>query len=298
MPVLCLGEALVDLVCERPVASLEEAGAFVPAFGGATANVAVVAARAGADVALAGGAGDDPWGRWLRDRLAAEGVGLDWFSLVPGAPTPVAFTWSDEHGEPAFQIYGEALASVAHALADRVEAAVAAADGLFIGSNTLAGPAERVVTMAARDHALRTRRPLVFDPNFRLHRWPSPAAAVAAARACLPGALLVRCNREEARLLSGEDDPADAADALVAAGARAVCVTLGPDGALLRGAARADAAGVPAAVRSALGAGDTLTGVLLAALERGGWEPAALDPALPGAVEAAARATERWSAVG
>jgi hypothetical protein len=50
--ILCLGEALVDLICERPIASVAEADAFVPHFGGVVANVAVVAARAGAPVAL------------------------------------------------------------------------------------------------------------------------------------------------------------------------------------------------------------------------------------------------------
>src|SRR4051812_8678813 len=54
MPVLCLGEALVDLVCERPISGLAEADAFVPPAGGALANVAVIAARHGASVALAG----------------------------------------------------------------------------------------------------------------------------------------------------------------------------------------------------------------------------------------------------
>jgi sugar/nucleoside kinase (ribokinase family) len=41
MPTLCLGEALVDLMCERPVSGLAQADAFVPHFGGAVANVAV-----------------------------------------------------------------------------------------------------------------------------------------------------------------------------------------------------------------------------------------------------------------
>ncbi|MDX6668634.1 MAG: fructokinase, partial [Solirubrobacteraceae bacterium] len=60
MPTLCLGEAIVDLVCEHPVADLAEADSFVPHLGGAVANVAVGAARCGAEVALAGGTGDDP----------------------------------------------------------------------------------------------------------------------------------------------------------------------------------------------------------------------------------------------
>src|SRR5690606_15387081 len=81
MRILCLGETLVDFVCERPVASVGEADAFVPHFGGAIANAAVTAARRGARVALAGGAGRDAWGRWLHDRLAAEGVDLSFFAL-------------------------------------------------------------------------------------------------------------------------------------------------------------------------------------------------------------------------
>ncbi len=61
--IVCLGEGLVDLICERPIASITEADAFAPHFGGALANVAVAATRAGAQAGLAGAAGDDEWGR-------------------------------------------------------------------------------------------------------------------------------------------------------------------------------------------------------------------------------------------
>ena len=45
-PALCVGESLVDLICERQVASFAEADAFVPHPGGAPTNLAVTAARA------------------------------------------------------------------------------------------------------------------------------------------------------------------------------------------------------------------------------------------------------------
>src|SRR3954470_5240936 len=109
MRTLCVGEALVDLVCEHPVDALVQADAFVPHFGGAAATVAVTAARRGADVALAGGVGDDPWGAWLRERLAAERVGLEGFAGAEGHQTPVAFVTIDAQGEPSFAIYGDAL---------------------------------------------------------------------------------------------------------------------------------------------------------------------------------------------
>ena len=63
---LCFGDALVDLICRRPVSSFEDADAFVPSPGGVIANIATTASMHGAAVSLAGGAGDDPWGAWLR----------------------------------------------------------------------------------------------------------------------------------------------------------------------------------------------------------------------------------------
>src|SRR5690606_32816492 len=85
--VVCLGEALVDLVCEQPVEELGEAPAFVPRQGGSLANIAVCAARFGARVEMLGGAGDDEWGRWLRERIAAEGVDVGRFVLMPDGGT-------------------------------------------------------------------------------------------------------------------------------------------------------------------------------------------------------------------
>lgn len=299
MPTLCLGEALVDLVCETPVDALAQAPAFVPHFGGATANVAVTAARHGAAVQLAGGCGDDPWGAWLRDRLAAEGVGLDHFRLVPGTATPVAFVTVDARAQPSFLIHGDAIGAGVQAIADELPAAVQDADALFLASNTLVGATERELTMAARDRALELGRPVVFDPNLRLHRWESTAHAVEAARACVRGAFLVKCNAEEGYLLTGERDPARAAEGLLAGGARHAVVTRGSDGALLRGGGlRLDVPGVPARPVDTTGAGDALVGVLLARLAASGFYPPAMAAALPEAVAYAARATERWGAVG
>jgi fructokinase len=290
MPVVCLGEAIVDLVGETPARSVEHAAPFVPHFGGATANVAVSAARHGGRPLLAGGAGDDAWGRWLRDRLAAEGVGLELFGLVPGLSTPVAFAAIGEDGEPSYAIYGDGIAATVRTLAGRIEPAVRQADGLFFGSNTLVGDAERELTLAARDVALAAGHPVVVDPNLRLHRWASLEAWAAVVREALRGAFLVKANREEASLLTGEEDPARAAEALVGGGVRVAVVTLGPGGALVRGAVEAEAPGEAVEVVSTVGAGDALSGVLLARLEQAGWDPASIAAALPDAVHAAAMA--------
>jgi fructokinase len=287
---LCLGEALVDLICERPVRSLADADSFVPRFGGAVANVAVSASRAGAETVLAGGAGEDPWGSWLRDRLESEGVDGSLFELLPGYRTPLAFVTIDEHGEPSYDIHGEIIATIVHSLRDRIEEAVRRSAALFFSSNTLVFSDERAVTMRARELALELGRPVVFDPNLRLQRWSSPADAATAANACVPGALLVRCNLSEARLMTGVNNPEQATRALLDMGARMVVTTLGADGAILRGPIRADVPGVPVKVRSTVGAGDVMTGTLLAELAASAFDPASVARALSGAVAASAAA--------
>jgi len=153
------------------------------------------------------------------------------------------------------------------------------------------------ISAAHRQLALALQRPVIFDPNLRLHRWRSHADAAATANACVPGALLVRCNEHEAMVMTGEEDPERAALALTKAGARMAVVTLGARGAILRGELRADARGLPVEVLSTIGAGDVLSGFLLARLALAGFYPPAVAAALPEAVAAAASACQRWGAL-
>jgi fructokinase len=295
--VLCLGEAIIDLFCERPVSSLAEADSFVPHCGGAVANAAVTAARCGAEVSLAGGVGDDEWGDWLAQRLDSYGVGLRWFARMPGFPTPLAFVLVNEAAEPDFIVYGVGIEAGILSLEEHLEEAVAAHDALLFGSNTLVGERERALTLRARELVLAAGKHVLFDPNLRMRRWRDKRQPLDLTAAALADATLLKVNRTEAELLTGLADPAAAAERLVEMGSRLVAVTLGPDGALLRGAATADAPGVRAAAVDTTGAGDVVTGVLAAALSNSGFSPAAAARALGPAVEAAARATEGWGAL-
>jgi sugar/nucleoside kinase (ribokinase family) len=295
---LCFGEAIVDLICRRPVTSLADVDAFAPHAGGVTANVAVAAARAGAAVALAGGAGDDPWGSWLHGRLAAENVDLRWFGLVDGLRTALAFVTVDKRGEPTYELYGDGVAATVSALKGQLLDAVEATGALFFTSNTLAGAPEAKLTMAARARALELGRPIVFDPNLRMGRWrENPGRAGTAAGACVKGAFLVKCNEAEGRLMTGESAPEAAAASLLAGGAKHVIVTRGANGAILRAKGmNFDVGANPARVVSAVGAGDVFLGTLLARLGMTDFYPAALAAALPVAAAQAARACERWGA--
>src|SRR5688500_5589976 len=147
--IVCIGEALVDFVCERPVSSLVEADHFVPRQGGSLANIAMAAACFSNRVELIGGVGDDEWGCWLYGRLEEAGIDLTRFDLLPDVQTSHAFVSVDKQGEPEFAFYGDKVRPSAHA-GVHLEDAISGDDGvLVVGSDTLLGEDEREVTMKA-----------------------------------------------------------------------------------------------------------------------------------------------------
>jgi sugar/nucleoside kinase (ribokinase family) len=299
MRIACLGEALVDLVSERPAADPTDVDAFAPHFGGALANVAVQAARRGADVAICGGVGDDPWGHWLAGRLREEGIDTADLVHERGGRTPLALVTVDRRGEPSYAIYGSTTGLGLVPAAERIGPAVRKAAIVLLASNTLLGEQERRLTLGARAQALEEGKLLVVDANMRPNRWADHQAMVDATRELIQGVFLAKMNRQEAEWLTGEPDPAAAADALQGAVARNVVVTNGDRGAVLRGEAglARDVAGVPVLPKNTAGAGDAVTGVLLAALSASGGYAPALNVALPDAMQAAAQVVQQWGAV-
>ena len=268
---LVLGETLLELVCQTDT--------FRPTVGGTAARVALTAAGLGARVELAGCAGSDDWGHWLRDRLATRGVDVSRFELRSDVQTPLALVVSSADG---------AASSVTRYGSCQTDVEVTAADALFI---SLADPDERELVMRARAHALEHGRPVVFAPGLCVDRWRSVADAAASANACVPEALLVRVSEAEAAVMTGEEDPERAALALTKAGARLVVVTLGAEGAILRGELRGEVDGVGP---DRMGAEDIFTGVLVARLALSDFYPPVVAASLREAAVSAAQGRSAW----
>src|SRR4051812_15362442 len=296
MTILCLGEAIVDLVCERELSEPGEAGHFVPHPGGALANAAVAARRQGADAARLGGVGDDAWGSWLRERIWHQRVDVRWLSTIEGLPTPVAFVTFDWEREPSFAIYGEGIPETTRAAAPHLAEAIEVGEALIYGSNTLVGEPEREVTLRARRAARDKGIPIIFDPNLRPNRWRDMKRAVDLCREVIDGSQVVRSNAVEARELTGEADPARSAEALCDLGAELAVVTTGARGAVMRGAAYAEADAPEVDVVAPMGAGDAFVGALVAGLSQLDWDLSRAAEALPAACSAGARACTTWGA--
>ncbi|HZY33079.1 MAG TPA: PfkB family carbohydrate kinase, partial [Rhodanobacter sp.] len=72
-PILCFGEALIDLHADG-LDARGFAARFTPFAGGAPANVAVAASRLGAVATFVGSVGEDLFGDFILRALESEGV--------------------------------------------------------------------------------------------------------------------------------------------------------------------------------------------------------------------------------
>ena len=288
-PIVCLGEGLVDLIGPDPgdgrPADLEVH------FGGALANVAVAAARAGAPVALASGCGADRWGRFLLSRLRKEGVDLRFYSEIGDAPTPYAFAFLDPAGEPTFEIHGEGIDAAIASLGSREEEIAGAAGAVAFGSNTLVSERSREITENVVAAAAERGVPLLLDPNLRPGRWADLDEARAVLMPMVNRADVLKCNASEARWLLGDEgaETADAAAALCELGPTLAVVTSGTGPVLARGAATAEVDPPEVESVSPLGAGDAFMGTLAAGLHERGFDLARAGEVLPAAAAVAAR---------
>src|SRR4051794_19034146 len=87
--------------------------AWRPKFGGKGGNQAVAAARAGAEVRMAGAVGDDEFGRFLLGALGVGGVDASRVARLPGAGSGMSVAISDASGD-----YGAVIVSGANLLVD------------------------------------------------------------------------------------------------------------------------------------------------------------------------------------
>lgn len=76
--ILCIGEALIDMICSDKGKPLSEGENFIKKPGGAPTNVAAAIAALGGKVELAAKVGIDPFGKHLIDVMRSFGVSTKW----------------------------------------------------------------------------------------------------------------------------------------------------------------------------------------------------------------------------
>jgi ribokinase len=270
--VAVVGSLNVDLVftaSRRPGAGETLQGtAFDVYSGGKGANQALAAARAGGLVSLVGRTGGDPFGAQLRAALEADGVDLRHTAVDAEAGTGVAGIVVEPDGSNSIVVVSRANGRLGPADVARAAGAIEAAAVLLLQLET---------PLAAAVSAARLARgaggTVVLNPAPAPH--PGQGQTPEGLSELLRLTDIVVPNQTEAGQLTGmaADTAAGAlraGRALLAAGPRAVLITLGDRGALLV-EAHQDVPVPPFAVHAVdtTAAGDAFCGALAVALAEG-----------------------------
>ena len=257
-----IGEILIDLTY-----SGRDKG--VPVYtanpGGAPANVAVAAARLGADAAFIGKVGRDYYGDFLRATLTENGVDISGMLVDNDAPTTLAVVSVSETGERSFSFYRRNCADTLLSSEEISTELLGNTRFLHFGSVSLTDDPARTATLFAAQKAKELGAVVTYDPNYRANLWNSEEEAVERMKSVLGFVDILKISDEELPLLTGTDDPVEGTRQLSDTyGISLILLTLGSDGAFYRrGEETGKAEGFKVKVADTNGAGDTFFGSFL-----------------------------------
>jgi fructokinase len=264
VPVLVVGEALVDIVSTVQKTNRNGNGKPKATPGGSPANVAVGLARLGVPTQLVTRFGTDAYGDQLGAHLFGNGVQLAPGSVDPGFRTSTATATLDAAGVASYQfditweppalsltrgcpaIHTGSIATVLEPGAKAIHA--------FLKSMT-----EQPVTVT-------------LDPNARPTITPDPVSTWAAVRELAALSDLVKLSDEDCEFLRpGQSVDEIAAELLTVDRTRCVVITRGGDGAIgITRDARVEVTAPAIEVVDTVGAGDSFMAALIAGLHARG----------------------------
>lgn len=296
---LLAGETLVDMLPDAP-APLADVERFDRRFGGGPANVAVGLARLDDPPLFWTRVGADPFGEFLADRLAREGVPTDLVERDEEARTGLAFVSLSASGERAFTFYRDGSADTRLDPDRAGELSLDGVDWVHVGGVLLADEPARSATLRLARRASRAGVTVSFDPNARPELWtdfdygPSVRTMFALTD-------VVKASPEDlaGAGFAADADPTDLAAAVLDAGPDTLFLTLGADGAFAAsraswpGSDRVRHPGYDVETVDTTGAGDAFLAGAVAALRAG----ESLDEAVAFANAVAALTTTERGAV-
>lgn len=238
-------------------------------FGGDTSNTAIAAARQGAKAGYITALGTDRFGDLLMDLWRREDVDAAEVKRDPAAPTGIYFVTHSESGHQ-FHYYRAGSAASRMTQADLPLDYVRGAKALHVSAISQAISESACETVfAAMDAARAAGVEVCFDTNLRLKLW-----TLERARDAIDGAIrradILRPALDDARSLTGIEEPDAILDHFLKLGPKLVVMTMGKEGVILASReARHRLAPHQVDAVDATGAGDTFNGSFLARLIAG-----------------------------
>lgn len=231
--ILCIGEALIDMICTDKGNPLSDGEHFLKKPGGAPTNVAAAIAALGGEVELSAKVGTDPFGNHLIDVMKAFGVSTKHMLQDENFFTTFAFVSLMENGERDFYFNRGADGQL-----DKAEVEAINLDEFSIvhfGSATgfLPGPLQEAYTSLLHN-ALNKNLFISFDPNYRqLLFQQNKSSFIDQSWNFINQCHFFKVSDEEALMLTNAATVEEAAAIFLEKTKAVFAITIGKDGTLL-----------------------------------------------------------------
>lgn len=262
--ILCIGEALIDMICTDKGRALSDGQNFLKKAGGAPTNVAAAIAALGGDVELIATVGADPFGKHLVEVMQSFGVSTRWVTRDPNHFTTFAFVSLMESGERDFFFNRGADGFLPKEVVSQIP--LEDVGITHFGSATAFLPGTLQESYLELLHRTQAQGCLVsFDPNYRHLLFQGQTDSfIKQSWTYLEACDFFKVSDEEAMLLTGAFSVKDAARLLRKKTTGIFTITLGKDGTLLGiGDQLIQVPSIPAHVVDTTGAGDAFVGAVL-----------------------------------
>lgn len=262
--ILCIGEALIDMICTDKGRSLSDGDNFLKKAGGAPTNVAAAIAALGGQVDLAAKVGVDPFGQHLIDVMNAFKVNTQWVFRDPNHFTTFAFVSLMENGERDFYFNRGADGQLSEEDLQNIDLNDYSIVHFGSATGFLEGPLKSAYK-SLMEKAKAANCFISFDPNYRhllfQHQIPS---FIEQSWHFIRNCDFFKVSDEEAMLLTGATNVEEAAQILMKDHHATLTITLGKEGTLLGKQGKTQIIpSMPIVPIDTTGAGDAFVGAVL-----------------------------------
>jgi fructokinase len=231
--ILCIGEALIDMICTDKGKSLSDGENFLKKPGGAPTNVAAAIAALGGEVELAAKVGIDPFGKHLIDVMQSFGVSTKWMLQDENHFTTFAFVSLMENGERDFYFNRGADGQLSREEVDGINLDEFSIVHFGSATGFLPGPLQAAY-QSLLQKSLQQEIFISFDPNYRhLLFQHNQQSFIDQSWNFLNSCHFFKVSDEEAMMLTGKQTVKDAADIFLEKLNAVFAITLGKEGTLL-----------------------------------------------------------------
>lgn len=262
--ILCIGEALIDMICTDKGRNLSDGENFLKKPGGAPTNVAAAIAALGGEAWLAAKVGADPFGKYLAAVMKEFGVVTRYVIEDKDHFTTFAFVSLMENGERDFYFNRGADGQLSPGEVDAINLADFGIAHFGSATGFLPGPLQAAY-QGLMQKALKKNLLISFDPNYRhLLFQHQQQSFIDQSWNFLTACHFFKVSDEEALLLTGRKKINEAAADFMEKTRAVFAITLGKEGTLL--GYNGSASLIPSIAVNAIdttGAGDAFVGAVL-----------------------------------